>query len=82
MASTVEHDVLDRMHFARQFHMLAMFLSSFFETGLPALDVVPIPVADFVVPAFFGLPAVVSPVTNGREHQLKGGGVPSPEGLQ
>ena len=80
LASTVEHDVLYRMHFAWQFHMLAMLLSSFFETELPSLDVVPTPVADFALPAFFGPPAVVSPVTNGREHKLKGGGVPSPRG--
>ena len=49
---------------------------------LPALDVVPTPVADFALLAVFGPPAIASPVTNGREHKLKGGGVPSPEGLQ
>ena len=49
---------------ASQFHSLALRLSSLPEKVFPALDVVPVPVADFALPAFFGHPVAVCPVEN------------------
>ena len=52
--------------------ILALLLSV-----LPAFDVVPVPVADFALPAFLWPYCISVP-----DRKLKGGGVPSPEGLQ
>ena len=43
----------------------------------PAFDVVPVPVADFALPAFLWPYCISVP-----DRKLKGGDVPSPEGLQ
>ena len=56
---------------------LALLLSSLKKNVPPAFDVVPVPVADFALPAFLWPYCISVP-----DRILKGGGVPSPEGLQ